>query len=203
MGRFHMNGLEFIISVALAGAILLTGSASWAAGVDAGNGIDETQILALHNKSRAEVGVPPLRWSDKLAEGAEKWAKLMAALEKMQHSHTSGVGENLAFSSAKHPTLDGMVAFWIKEKDLFSLGYFRRSPAMEIGSPFRTIRRWYGEPRPTLAVVKSTTGRRTFWFAGTARKAIITARRHTETGSIATKFLNVTDSRRFASFRLT
>ena len=35
--------------------------------------VNKDVILAEHNKYRAEVGVPPLKWSDNLAEGAQRW----------------------------------------------------------------------------------------------------------------------------------
>jgi len=85
---------------------------------------DKAQILALHNKYRAEVGVPPLHWSDRLALGAEKWAKVIAGLDKMQHSGATGVGENLAFWSGSNPSLARMIATWGAEKSLFSRGPF-------------------------------------------------------------------------------
>jgi Cysteine-rich secretory protein family len=122
LGLLHMHDLGFVASVAVCSAALLAGSGSSATG--ANNVIDKAQILALHNRYRAEVGVPPLRWSDKLAAGAEKWAMLIAGLNRIQHSETSGIGENLAFSTGRNPTPGGMMAFWIKEKDLFSRGVF-------------------------------------------------------------------------------
>ena len=90
----------------------------------AGAPVDKAQILALHNKYRAEVGVPPLRWSEQLATGAEKWAKVIAGLNKLQHSDATGVGENLAFWSGSNPTVARMMGTWAVEKGLFSRGVF-------------------------------------------------------------------------------
>jgi hypothetical protein len=86
--------------------------------------IDKSVILAEHNKYRAEVGVPPLTWSDKLAQGAQRWADTIAALDQMKHSGTSGVGENLAFWSAKNASLPTLIGMWEQEKALFQPGTF-------------------------------------------------------------------------------
>jgi hypothetical protein len=86
--------------------------------------VDKNQILALHNKYRAELGVPPLRWSDKLAYGAEQWAKTIAGLAQLQHSGTSGIGENLAFWKGSPASIGQMLAVWAAEKNLFTHGAF-------------------------------------------------------------------------------
>ena len=86
--------------------------------------VDKATILAEHNKYRAEVGVPPLTWSDKLAEGAQRWADTMAALDKLQHSHAPGVGENLAYLSEFHANLPDMIGLWGREKAYFQQGTF-------------------------------------------------------------------------------
>ena len=48
--------------------------ASVAPGVSAGEPAALAGITAAHNKVRARVGVPPLRWSPALAETARRWA---------------------------------------------------------------------------------------------------------------------------------
>jgi len=86
--------------------------------------IDKNLILAEHNRYRAEVGVPPLTWSDKLAEGAQRWANTIAAVDQMKHSGTSGVGENLAYYSVTRASLTDMIGMWAKEKAYFQQGTF-------------------------------------------------------------------------------
>lgn len=56
------------------------------------------EILAVHNKYRAEVGVAPLKWSETLANSAQKWADELAKNRKFNHSR---MGENLWGGSAK------------------------------------------------------------------------------------------------------
>ena len=60
----------------------------------------QKECLDAHNKFRAEHGVPPLKWSSKLASDSEKWAKELLHNNKLQHS-SGEYGENLAFASGK------------------------------------------------------------------------------------------------------
>jgi hypothetical protein len=86
--------------------------------------LDAAEILQLHNTHRESVGVPPLRWSDALAAGAQQWANELAARNQMVHSHTAGVGENLAMWWGHHPRLDTMIDMWTAEKQYFQPGTF-------------------------------------------------------------------------------
>ena len=54
------------------------------------------EFMKLHNDARAEVGVPPLQWDDKLAAYAQQWAENTAARSKMEHRPDGKYGENLA-----------------------------------------------------------------------------------------------------------
>ena len=58
----------------------------------------QKDCLNAHNNYRAQHGAPPLKWSSKLASDAEKWAKELVKLNRLQH-HTGDDGENLAFAS--------------------------------------------------------------------------------------------------------
>jgi hypothetical protein len=57
-------------------------------------------VLAVHNRERAAVGVPPLVWSDKLAADAKPWAEHIATTGKFEHDTehlgTLGEGESIA-----------------------------------------------------------------------------------------------------------
>jgi hypothetical protein len=91
-------------------------------------------ILAVQNQERAEVGVPPLTWSDKLAAGAQTWADHMATTGEFGHSTCCGAfrdyGENLAVVKGDN-AMGGIVGagqkFWISEKKDYH------------GGPFQTI----------------------------------------------------------------
>jgi hypothetical protein len=86
------------------------------------------EILAAHNKYRAAVGVPALRWSDSLAAGAQQWADYLAPTGQLQHSDRglrSGVGENLiAGRNGGFNTVTQLVDIWGDEKRYFIGGIF-------------------------------------------------------------------------------
>jgi uncharacterized protein YkwD len=81
-------------------------------------------VVAVHNRERAAVGVPPLVWSDKLAADAKPWAEHLAAIGKLvhdtEHLPTLGEGENLA--SGGHTTtvpIAQNMQGWIAEKNSY------------------------------------------------------------------------------------
>jgi pathogenesis-related protein 1 len=53
------------------------------------------EIVAAHNSVRSKVGVPPLAWSDELAQVAQNWANRLMASGAFEHSRTASYGENL------------------------------------------------------------------------------------------------------------
>lgn len=71
----------------------------------------------LHNKARAEVGVRPLVWSNKLARFAQNWADHLASSGEFQHSN-GPYGENLAGGS----TLEKALGSWLSEKQDYRPG---------------------------------------------------------------------------------
>jgi pathogenesis-related protein 1 len=52
-------------------------------------------MVSAHNAVRATVGTHPLRWSDRLASVAQKWADGLLADGQFVHSHNPKYGENL------------------------------------------------------------------------------------------------------------
>ncbi|MBN8890071.1 MAG: hypothetical protein J0H91_07225 [Rhodospirillales bacterium] len=73
-------------------------------------------MLAAHNRARRAVGVPDLHWSAEVAAIAQNWAnRLRGANCAMQHSGTSGVGENLAWFGGAHASPADVVALWVGE----------------------------------------------------------------------------------------
>lgn len=55
------------------------------------------EILTAHNAIRRKIGVPPLKWSDKLAGSAAEWANTLA---KTGASRMQGTpGQNIAYTS--------------------------------------------------------------------------------------------------------
>ena len=73
----------------------------------------KSMVLAVHNRERAAVGVPPLVWNDKLAADAKTYAEHLATTGKFDHPSAEWVaahpmspeGENLAAES--WPSNDG------------------------------------------------------------------------------------------------
>jgi hypothetical protein len=85
------------------------------------------EILDAHNRYRAEVGVPPLQWSDSLAADAQPWANYLTSLGGIQliHSNTPGQGESLFGGSPPGAFgLTRMVDDWGSEKSSFVAGPF-------------------------------------------------------------------------------
>jgi hypothetical protein len=87
----------------------------------------EERILAVHNRERAMVGVPPLSWDPALAAAAAAYGPALSRLGKLAHSDYStrwGQGENLFMGTRGAYSLDEMTADWVAEKRLFRPGIF-------------------------------------------------------------------------------
>ena len=108
-----MNGLQraYALIIALIGAASLV--------VSAGEAEEQIpafarEVLAAHNKVRQKTGVPPLKWSNKLAVQAEEWANTLAATgaAKMQGIPGQNIGYTTPPGSAR---VGGIVAAWAAE----------------------------------------------------------------------------------------
>lgn len=86
------------------------------------------QLLASHNRARAEVGLAPLVWSDGLAMYAHEWADHLASTSRrMEHRPYSGRwkqehGENLFMGTAGYYGVADAVAMWEREKSVYDGG---------------------------------------------------------------------------------
>ena len=80
------------------------------------------QLLSLHNKVRADVGVGPVTWSKELAIYAQEWANHLASTDcSLQHRPSSGkwkrvYGENLFMGTAGTFGVADAVTSWEDEK---------------------------------------------------------------------------------------
>ena len=72
-------------------------------------------MLAAHNKVRAQVGVPPLTWSDSLAALARQWAESLLKSGKFSHRPKNKFGENLFEARGSHASAAEVVALWAAE----------------------------------------------------------------------------------------
>ncbi len=82
------------------------------------------EILNAHNKYRAELNIPALVWSEKLAKNAKVWADRLAAEGRLYHSSGTGQGENLWMGSSGGFSLTNMVNTWGRERKFYKDGIF-------------------------------------------------------------------------------
>ena len=78
--------------------------------------VQKQEFIDAHNKWRAEVGVPPLKWSNDLENYAGEWAIINGNKNcKMQHRSDTDYGENLYWSSGMAFSPKGAVDSWGSE----------------------------------------------------------------------------------------
>ena len=85
------------------------------------------RILAAHNRERALVRVPLLRWDPALAAAAAAYAPTLERLGQLEHSPRAGrpgQSENLWMGSAGRYAPEQMVGSWASEKARFRPGVF-------------------------------------------------------------------------------
>ena len=84
-------------------------------------------VLAVHNRERARLGLPGLRWNDKLAYQAEQWARKLASEGELHHANGqegSGAGENLWMGTAGYYSTEKIIGAFIDERAQFVPGRF-------------------------------------------------------------------------------
>ena len=90
--------------------------------------LEVRQLLASHNRARAEVGLGPLAWSSTLAAYAQEWADHLASTSRrMEHRPRSGKwkqehGENLFMGTIGYYGVTDAVAAWEHEKSAYDGG---------------------------------------------------------------------------------
>ncbi len=85
---------------------------------------DALAVLDLHNKVRAELGIPPLTWSADVAAFAQQWADSLAGFNECKikhHSNELGYGENI-FGGSPAEAFKGIDAAkaWLQEKEKYT-----------------------------------------------------------------------------------
>ena len=107
--------------------------------------IDSAAVLATHNKARAEVGAPNLKWSTTLQQKAEKWAAELKTNNNCVMKH-SGSGENLYWASAKKTaTSKDASGNWIWQDSVQDV-----KEADAVGS-WVSEKQWYAYPANTCS----------------------------------------------------
>ena len=85
------------------------------------------RLLAAHNGTRVEAGMPPLVWDPGLAVDAARYGPHLAQLGKLVHAPDAerrGAGETLWMGTTGVFTLENMVADWASEERYFRPGTF-------------------------------------------------------------------------------
>jgi hypothetical protein len=87
----------------------------------------EREWLDAHNLARDDVGVPPVVWSDRLADDAQSWARHLARTDLYEHAtpdQRKGQGENLWRGPRGYWSPQEKVGFFIAERQHFRPGQF-------------------------------------------------------------------------------
>ncbi|CAN6354076.1 unnamed protein product [Urochloa humidicola] len=77
------------------------------------------EFLEAHNTLRAKYGVPPLRWSSRLARYARRWSSMRRFDCVMMHSPGSPYGENVFWGTGNEWRASDAVASWATEASNF------------------------------------------------------------------------------------
>ncbi|TAD74028.1 MAG: SCP-like extracellular [Sphingomonadales bacterium] len=88
---------------------------------------DARDWIDAHNLARDDVGLPPLVWSDRLAQDAAGWARHLASTGRYDHASPDirkGQGENLWRGPRGYWTAWEKVGFFVAEKRHFRPGNF-------------------------------------------------------------------------------
>ncbi|HYJ52630.1 MAG TPA: CAP domain-containing protein [Allosphingosinicella sp.] len=84
-------------------------------------------LLAIHNRERAEVGVPPLVWDSRLAAAAASYVPELVDLGDLEHSDEAmngETGENLAMGTDGDYSPEELADLWVEERSAFVPGVF-------------------------------------------------------------------------------
>jgi hypothetical protein len=85
------------------------------------------QMLVSHNAERRRVGLAPLAWDPRLADGARAYANDLVRSGALQHSPKAlrpGIGENLWKGTRGYFAPAAMVGGWMSERSMFRSGRF-------------------------------------------------------------------------------
>jgi len=92
------------------------------------------EFLRVHNEERARLGLPPLRWSRKLARHAQTWANHLASTGTFEHRDRGleRCGENLFRGSEGYSPADA-ARRWLEERSLYRGGPVAREDLRTVG----------------------------------------------------------------------
>lgn len=121
------RSLQQLIAM-IAISLLAFGSPAAGAGKQRGRSPESTW-LAAHNSARADMRLPPLRWSWQLADDAEKWAEALARRNTFADASPHVLreqGENLWLGTRNAYTPYEMIESFLSENRYFPPGTFPR-----------------------------------------------------------------------------
>jgi uncharacterized protein YkwD len=110
------------------------------------------EFLKAHNKIRADLGLPPLGWSEKMAGVAKDWATALIVRSQFQHSR-SGYGENLFEIRGGRSSPPEVVDAWAAEAADYDYRG-NRCRASQCGHYTQVV--WRGTTTLGCAVARST-----------------------------------------------
>ena len=124
-----MAGIFAATRIFIGGAIIAAGFASSAASAAPPPFAAQfpTRVLAAHNGTRAQAGMPALAWDAALGVSAAAYAQQMALTNRFEHSNRRarrGVGENLWMGTRGAFGIERMVSDWASERRMFRAGVF-------------------------------------------------------------------------------
>lgn len=156
----RVSGLMVSMSVALAMQMAPTQLHANALPTDglAGPSAQE-RWLAAHNEERVRVGMPRLKWDDRLAQRAQRWANHLAKTQTFDHAPVNpeaDEGENLWMGTAHRYTPEEMVGAWVDEKKDFKSAAFpnvsRTGRWQDVGHYVQIV--WFNTSRVGCAVAE-------------------------------------------------
>ncbi len=110
---------KIVLSIVLVFAASFTASAQKNTVKCSGaNGLTEQEIngiLNSHNRARAELKLPPLKWNCKLADLAQEWA----TRGKFEHRSPANYGENIFVASMTDVPINLGFDRWMSEKNFW------------------------------------------------------------------------------------
>ncbi len=117
------------------------------------------EMVNAHNQWRSKLGLPPLRWSDEIANYAQEWANHLAATGSFEHRTEHRYGENLFMASGRQYSPTEVVNDWGSEVAYYDYATNSCRPGEMCGHYTQVV--WRDTTEVGCAVARS--GNREVW----------------------------------------
>ncbi|KAK7424484.1 hypothetical protein QQX98_000449 [Neonectria punicea] len=117
---------------------------------------DQQAALDAHNAARSAVGNPDLVWDATLASGAQEWATHLVSLGTLEHSGSSGLGENLYMQYGTDSPYANAVAAFVDEKSSYNGETISETNYLTFGHYTQVI--WKSTTKVGMAIASGTNG---------------------------------------------